>query len=271
MPDVVSWAEGSSARRARTSWRDPARRSRSSNGRSSPQALGPQHGLWVTPTAIAAPDGPGQPSRYLELVDESPIPTGSIRDRSGCSRSPSTRRRCAWRRAHDPYRAAGVEVEELGAEDVLGLSRRSRPGPRRLAVHHGHRLAPAALTVALALMAVERGAAVRHHLPVRALIEAGTGGRRRDGRRTDRADEVVVATGPWTPALLDPIGLRLPIAGARGWLVRLDPGGPAPPPRGLGGLGGGHRAVGGRRVRAGALEDCRRRPRRSCIRRPMDP
>jgi glycine/D-amino acid oxidase-like deaminating enzyme len=38
------------------------------------------------------------------------------------------------------------------------------------------------------------------------------------------ADEVVVAAGPWTPALLDPIGLGLPITGARGWLVRLDPG-----------------------------------------------
>jgi glycine oxidase len=41
-----------------------------------------------------------------------------------------------------------------------------------------------------------------------------------DGRI--EADEVVVAAGPWTTALLDPIGIRLPITGARGWLVRLD-------------------------------------------------
>ena len=38
-----------------------------------------------------------------------------------------------------------------------------------------------------------------------------------------KADEVVVAAGPWSPRLLEPLGIRLPVLGVRGWLVRLDP------------------------------------------------
>jgi glycine/D-amino acid oxidase-like deaminating enzyme len=38
------------------------------------------------------------------------------------------------------------------------------------------------------------------------------------------ADEVVVAAGPWSPRLLEPLGIRLPILGVRGWLVRVDRG-----------------------------------------------
>jgi glycine/D-amino acid oxidase-like deaminating enzyme len=72
-------------------------------------------------------------------------------------------------------------------------------------------------------MAVERGAIIRHHLPARAVVEDRDRvvGVVTDDGRVD-ADEVVVAAGPWTPALLDPIGIPLPITGARGWLVRLD-------------------------------------------------
>jgi glycine/D-amino acid oxidase-like deaminating enzyme len=40
-----------------------------------------------------------------------------------------------------------------------------------------------------------------------------------DGRL--ESDHVVVAAGPWSPSLLDPVGVRLPVTGARGWLVRL--------------------------------------------------
>jgi sarcosine oxidase subunit beta len=37
------------------------------------------------------------------------------------------------------------------------------------------------------------------------------------------ADVTVVAAGPWTGRVLEPIGLRVPVAGARGWLVRVGP------------------------------------------------
>src|SRR5207247_5139193 len=70
-------------------------------------------------------------------------------------------------------------------------------------------------------------AVVRHHLSARAL---GADGDRVAGVVTDggkiAADEVVVAAGPWSPCLLEPLGIRLPVLGVRGWLVRVDPGEP---------------------------------------------
>jgi glycine/D-amino acid oxidase-like deaminating enzyme len=191
-------------------------------------ASGRNNGLWVTPTdPRLLPMARASLARYLEIADESPVPFRLDEEPIGLLAVALDEEEMALgRAAHDPYRAAGVGVDELGPADVLGLE--PTLAPEVLGgwlVHHGHRLAPAALTVGLALMAVERGAAVRHHLPARALIaDAG----RVVGVVTDEggiaADEVVVAAGPWTPALLDPIGHGLPITGARGWLVRLAPG-----------------------------------------------
>jgi D-hydroxyproline dehydrogenase subunit beta len=88
----------------------------------------------------------------------------------------------------------------------------------------GHRLDPAALTVGTALLATFEGASIRRHETARALDV-------RDGRVrgviTDdgrvQADEVVVAGGPWSASLLDPVGVRIPVRPARGWIVRLVP------------------------------------------------
>jgi D-amino-acid dehydrogenase len=41
------------------------------------------------------------------------------------------------------------------------------------------------------------------------------------------AEIVVMAAGPWSRALLDPLGVRLPLTAARGWIVRLS-GSPVP-------------------------------------------
>ena len=214
-------------------------------------ASGRNNGLWVTPIDPALlPMARISLARYLELADTSPIPFHLDREPIGlvaAALDDEEMRR--GEQAHEPYRLAGVRVDRLEPTDVLGLE--PAIAPEVLGgwlVHHGHRLAPAALTVALALMAAERGAIVRHHLPVRALLQDRdrVAGVMTDDGRID-ADEVVVAAGPWTSSLLDPIGVRLPITGARGWLVRLDPTSGAPsPPRGFRGLGGGHRAVGGR-------------------------
>lgn len=91
-------------------------------------------------------------------------------------------------------------------------------------LHEGHRLDPASLTVALALAAKTAGAEIRHHLRVRALIEEGEAVRGvvTDEGRID-ADAVIVAAGPWSTSLLDPIGVRMPVIGARGWIVRVEP------------------------------------------------
>jgi D-hydroxyproline dehydrogenase subunit beta len=89
----------------------------------------------------------------------------------------------------------------------------------------GRRLDPAALTVGLALLAAEDGARIRHHLTARALAIDGD---RVRGVVTDEgaiaADEVVLAAGPWSASLLDPVGVVLPIRPARGWIVRMWPG-----------------------------------------------
>jgi D-hydroxyproline dehydrogenase subunit beta len=120
--------------------------------------------------------------------------------------------------------AQGVAIRTL---DVAEL-REAEPAVTIDAVagwllHQGHRLDPAALTVALALAAKASGAAIRHHLRARALIENGDAVR---GVVTDdgpiHADEVVIAAGPWSTSLLDPIGIRMPVSGARGWIVRVS-------------------------------------------------
>jgi sarcosine oxidase subunit beta len=119
--------------------------------------------------------------------------------------------------------AAGVRVEHLDGDGA----RQAEPalGPEvaeAWLLHDGRRLDPAALTVSMALLARERGAEVRRHLTVRSLL---TVGERVRGVVTDegkvRADAVVVAAGPWTPAVVRPAGVEVAVEGARGWLVHL--------------------------------------------------
>jgi glycine/D-amino acid oxidase-like deaminating enzyme len=91
-------------------------------------------------------------------------------------------------------------------------------------VHEGHRVDPLALTVCFGALARGAGAAILHHTPARRLVQRGD---RVAGVVTDdavlEADVVVLAAGPWSPALARPIGLSLPIASARGWLVHAMP------------------------------------------------
>ena len=190
-------------------------------------ASGRNNGLWLTPAdPVLLPMATISLARYLEITDASPIPFRLDREPIGLvAAALDDEEMRIGQQEHEPYRAAGVRVDRLETPDVLALE--PEIAPQVLGgwlVHHGHRLAPAALTVALALMATERGAIVRHHLPVRALLEDRD---RVAGVVTDEgrigADEVVVTAGPWSSSLLDPVGIHLPITGARGWLVRLDP------------------------------------------------
>jgi glycine/D-amino acid oxidase-like deaminating enzyme len=190
-------------------------------------ASGRNNGLWVSPVDPALlPMAKISLARYLEIADASPVPFRLDPEPIGLLAAALDEEEMrAGEAEHEPYRAAGVQVDRLEAEEVRRLEPAIASGVLGgWLVHHGHRLAPAALTVGLALMAAERGATVRHHLPVRALLQERD---RITGVLTDEgrigADEVVVAAGPWSSSLLDPIGVRLPITGARGWLVRLDP------------------------------------------------
>jgi glycine/D-amino acid oxidase-like deaminating enzyme len=190
-------------------------------------ASGRNQGLWVIPgdDATLAMAQLSLKS-YLELAEDSPIDVQLDREPLGLVMvARDDDEAAAGRAAVEVAERAGTRVDVL---DVAS-AREVEPGlAEGLAavwlVHHGHRLDPGALTVALALEAGEHGATIRHHLYARALA-------RRDGKVvgvvTDEgvveADFTVVAAGPWSPALLDPIGVGLPIVGARGWLVRVSP------------------------------------------------
>jgi glycine/D-amino acid oxidase-like deaminating enzyme len=188
-------------------------------------ASGRNNGLWVTPVDQALlPMARSSLARYLELAADAPVPIQLDPEPIGLLAVATDEDAFRLGDAeHEPYRRAGLAVETLDAEAVRGLEPAlARDVLGGWLVDHGHRLAPAALTVSLALLATADGATVRHHLPVRSLT---TSGDRVTGVVTDdgplAADEVVVAAGPWTPSLLDPVGVHPPIAGARGWLVRL--------------------------------------------------
>jgi len=120
--------------------------------------------------------------------------------------------------------AVGVEVEQVD-ERVHELE--PELSPRVLEaylLHEGHRVDPLALTVCLGTLAREAGAAIRHHCPARRLLGRGdhvTGVVTDDGILG--ADAVVLAAGPWSSAIARPLGVSLPIASARGWLVQAAP------------------------------------------------
>jgi D-hydroxyproline dehydrogenase subunit beta len=120
--------------------------------------------------------------------------------------------------------AVGVEVERVD-ERVHELE--PELSPRVLEaylLHEGHRVDPLALTVCLGTLAREAGATIRHHCPARRLVGRGD---RVTGVVTDDgvlgADAIVLAAGPWSSAIARPLGVSLPIASARGWLVHAAP------------------------------------------------
>jgi glycine/D-amino acid oxidase-like deaminating enzyme len=123
----------------------------------------------------------------------------------------------------------GIHIERLDDAQIRTLEPSFAPGlAAGWLLEDGRRLDPAALTVALGLLAGQHGADVARHISARALFREGD---RVRGVVTDDglipADAVVVAAGPWTGTLLRPLGINPPVTGARGWLVHLSPQRPA--------------------------------------------
>ncbi len=85
----------------------------------------------------------------------------------------------------------------------------------------GFPVAPAAAAGAFAALARARGAAIVEHAPATVEREAGRaiGVATREGRVA--AGAVVVAAGPWTPAIVDPSGAWRPIVASWGVIVEL--------------------------------------------------
>ncbi len=162
--------------------------------------------------------------RYRELIEDSPVPVRFDREPVGhllVTRDPEAaslleERVRAWA-------ATGVRAEAL---DEAGL-RAEEPAlagdfAAAWLLEQGHRIEPAALTVAHALRAKELGAEILRHTMVRSLT---TSGERVTGVVTDdgviAADTVLVAAGPWSAPLVRPLGVDLPVTGSRGWIVEL--------------------------------------------------
>ena len=190
-------------------------------------ASGRNQGLLALPDHPAAvPMGRLGLPTYLEIADEAPIrvpidrePVGIVLVAEDEEMIPDALEVVGHARAH------GVAVDDL---DDASLHELEPSVAHDLAAawlrHDGRRTDPAALTVAIGLLATQRGADVRRHLSARSIVEVdgGVRGVVTDEGRID-ADVTVVAAGPWSGQVLDPVGLRLPVTGARGWLVRIGP------------------------------------------------
>ncbi len=121
-------------------------------------------------------------------------------------------------------RDVGVEVERVD-DRLRELEPELSPSViEAYRLDEGHRVDPLALTVCFGALARNAGATVRHHTPARRLVVRGD---RITGVVTDdgvlEADVVVLAAGPWSSALVRPLGIRLPVVSARGWLVHAAP------------------------------------------------
>jgi sarcosine oxidase subunit beta len=164
---------------------------------------------------------------YLEIVDGAPFPVFVDREPIGTiALTLDEDERDELRAWVDAARAVGVDVDPLEGRDLRELEPDvSTDVLEAWRLDEGHRVDPAALTVWLAADARDHGATIRHHTPARGLIRQGddvTGAMTDDGPIL--ADLTLLAAGPWSAALARPLGIALPVAGARGWLVQVAPG-----------------------------------------------
>jgi len=118
---------------------------------------------------------------------------------------------------------AGIRAEHLDAAGLKELEPEvTTDVSEAWLFHEGRRVDPGALTVALAELARRAGASIRHHLPGRRLLSRGESV---TGVVTDEGivgcDTVVLTAGPWSTGLLRPLGIHIPVTGARGWLIQL--------------------------------------------------
>jgi D-hydroxyproline dehydrogenase subunit beta len=165
--------------------------------------------------------------RYQEIVSESPVPFFLDREAIGTLAVTLDDNEVedlrAWAQA---AAAVGVAATRLEPGEVRRFEPELTPTiVEAYLLDEGHRVDPTALTGAFAALAAKSGADVRHHLGARRLIE-------RSGRVTGvvtdngvvEANVVVLAAGPWSAAIVRPLGVSLRVAGARGWLVHAAPG-----------------------------------------------
>lgn len=194
-------------------------------------ASGRNHGLLLAPLDPAlVPMARASTEAYVELSDAAPIPFRLDDEPIGflLASGPDEAERAAARREMEAATSCGVAADHLDAGEVRELEPNLTGDlVEAWLLHDGRRLDPAALTVSFGLLARDAGARVATGVPVRSLVTKGdrvTGVLTDDGPAS--AGTVVVAAGPWSAPLLRRAGVRLPVTGARGWLVSLDPAAP---------------------------------------------
>jgi glycine/D-amino acid oxidase-like deaminating enzyme len=117
----------------------------------------------------------------------------------------------------------------VSPDELVRLEPSLLHGPAAVRLATGYPIPPASATDAWAWLAEERGARFLLGSAARPLIEGGlaTGVRLADGGRIG-ADAILVAAGPWTPALVDPGGAWAPIHPTWGVTLQLRLDGSAP-------------------------------------------
>ena len=188
-------------------------------------ASGRNHGLLLTPQEPVLLDMFRESvALYEDLAAEAPVPFSLDPGPVGflIVAGEDAAELTAGREEAEAVAASGVELARLGAEEIRLLEPALADDlVEGWLLEDGRRLDPTGLTVSLALAG---DVDVRRGLTVRAIRASGG---RAHGVVTDagvvEADEVVIAAGHWSPPLLRPLGIELPIVGARGWLVHLAP------------------------------------------------
>jgi D-hydroxyproline dehydrogenase subunit beta len=163
---------------------------------------------------------------YLEVTADPPVPVHFDHEPIGTLAVAIDEDDAAMVRQEAEAAAnAGVRAEHLDAAGLKELEPEvTTDVSEAWLFHEGRRVDPGALTLALAELARRAGARIRHHLPGRRLLSRGESV---TGVVTDEGivgcDTVVLAAGPWSTGLLRPLGLHIPVTGARGWLIQLTP------------------------------------------------
>ncbi len=115
----------------------------------------------------------------------------------------------------------------LGSDEVRALEPSIAPGIAACRLDIGYPVAPAAATRAYADRAAALGVSISVGVGAHPWVESGMvrGVETATGERLPAAD-VVVAAGPWTPAIVDPTGAWRPIRSSWGVVVAVDLGAP---------------------------------------------
>jgi glycine/D-amino acid oxidase-like deaminating enzyme len=142
--------------------------------------------------------------------------------------------------SRDPDAAAAQAVRQeaafpellprlLSPDELVRIEPSLRHGPAAVRLATGYPIPPASATAAWARLAEERGARIVLGSAARPVIEAAVvAGARLDDGAVLAADAVLVAAGPWSPALVDPSGAWTPIRPTWGVTLQLRLDGSAP-------------------------------------------